>query len=120
FTKPQEEEVLRRWEKDRKGALKVFQTAMRNVEINHGMKATADVNNYFLVNSLYLRDDVSDKVAGIIRGLNELVGHAMYWDNDRSAKEVDRLKKDSSERIEVLKRVLRGDLEAGGEGARGG
>ena len=78
------------------------------------MQTTTDAKNYFLVNSLYLRDEVSRQVAAVLAVLNELLSHAMYWDNEQSGKRVTTLEADSSERIEVLKRTLLEDLETGG------
>lgn len=79
------------------------------------MQTTTDAKNYFLVNSLYLlRDEVSQQVAAVLAVLNELLNHAMYWDNEQSGKRVTTLEADSSERIEVLKRTLLEDLETGG------
>jgi hypothetical protein len=52
--------------------------------------------------------------AAVLAVLNELLSHAMYWDNEQSGTRVTTLEADSSERIEVLKRTLREDLETGG------
>lgn len=114
FTSTQRDDVLQDWDRDRKTALRVYKEAMRNVEKHQALTATTDAKNYFLVNSLFLRDAVSSQVADILRVLNELLSHALIWLDGHSGKEITRLGAESSEGLEVLKRTLRADLEAGG------
>lgn len=113
FTGSQKEVVLREWDRDRKSALKVFNTGLRNIERSNAHEAVREANNYFLVNALYINDSNSNAVAEIMKVLNANLGHAMFPSEDSRA-EQRKLNDQSSELIERLKRALREELDSGG------
>lgn len=102
-------EILQNWERDRKSAVNELREAERRVEINRAEAAHVDAWNYFLTNSLYLSDSLTDAAANVFPLLRKILAHAKFPEGGRSA-DIGKLKEDASENLEQLRRGLRHEL----------
>jgi hypothetical protein len=99
------EKVLDAWEEDRNEAVRKLRDADRVVEIAEASEAYRTAWNYFLTNSLYLPDEVTDLCRQIFDPLWEILGAAKFPRGPRG-RDITALQRQSTERIWQLRARL--------------
>ena len=97
FTEWQIESISRLWDDDRRAAVQELHAINRVKEIGVATRAYADAWNYFLSNSLYLSDEVTDLGRKIFDTLWQILGAAKLPKGTYKGTEITELQQRSSD-----------------------
>ena len=101
--------ILENWESSHAAALTELRRAERQVAISRAEEAFTSAWNYYLLNSLYLDDDLSAAAAKVFEPLQSILAHANVPEAGGST-DVIQLKSEASELLEQLLQKLRAEL----------
>src|SRR5437773_6745283 len=101
--------ILAEWEVDRKSAMRELRATERLADIAEAERAYSQAWNYFIGNSLYLPDRISDKTRAAFEPLAKIVAFAKFPDPGRG-QQVTEWTKQATELVERLRLLLRDEL----------
>ena len=103
------EPILTNWDRDRARAIAELKRVKRRVEIHEADKHYAEAWNYYLTNSLYLPEPVSQKAAAVFEPLREILAIAKFPEGV-PRRDSGEHKRNASDRLEELRVLLRTEL----------
>ena len=109
------EPILRDWDANRPAAIAELKRVKRRVEILDAERQYAEAWNYFLTNSLYLPEPISQKAASLFESLREVIAIAKFPEGTRH-RDSGEHKRNASDRLEELRILLRTELGVVQEG----
>ena len=102
--------ILAKWDTDRPAAIAELSRVRRRVQIHDAESHYAEAWNYFLTNSLYLPEPISQKAATVFEPLLEITRIAKFSPGIVRHRDSGELKRNASDRLEELRVLLRKDL----------
>jgi hypothetical protein len=103
------EPILAQWDDSRAEAIRELNRVRRRVEIVEADRDYAEAWNYYLANSLYLTEPISEKAESVFAAARDVISVAKFPEGARR-RDSGQHKRDVSERLEELRILLRADL----------
>lgn len=102
--------IIRIWDSHRNQAVQDLKALVRRIELERAEQAINEAWNFFLVNSLYLEDEMSRTSTEAFKALRGALACAQYPSPPESGKEFTALRQQTVGLLDQLKRLLRDDL----------